>query len=121
MLQKKIRTKIFAIAWLLFISILFFLPGSALPKEGLFGVSHLDKLVHVVFFAILVFLWRFYFAEPLKFTMLLLILAVCYGLGVEMIQHYFIANRSFDVGDVIADAIGAIAGLLFWTKRYIKK
>jgi len=42
-------------------------------------------------------------------------------MGVEVIQHYFIANRSFDLWDVLADMTGAVAGLLFWTGRYRKK
>ncbi len=37
----------------------------------------------------------------------------------EIIQHYFIPLRSFDVGDIIADAIGAVAGY-FIAIRQIK-
>lgn len=112
--------KVFALIWLVFISVLFVLPGSALPTNGLFGLPHLDKIVHVGFFALLLFLWRFYFAEPLRFTLFLFTMAICYGFGVELVQHYFIVNRSFDVGDVIADTLGAAMGLLFWTSWYKK-
>jgi VanZ family protein len=115
------RLKFLAVVWLLVISVLFFLPGSALPGEGIFGIPHFDKYVHFGFFAVLVVLWRFYFEPGAKFTWLLFLLAFCYGLGVELIQHYFVANRAFDLSDVAADILGAIAGLWFWTRRYIKK
>ena len=121
MMQLKNWIRIFAFSWLLFISVLFFLPGSDLPKSGLFDLPFFDKCVHFGFFAILIFLWRFLFSSDKKFTWLLLLLALCYGFGVEVIQHYFVSNRSFDLLDVAADMLGAAAGLVFWTRRYIKK
>jgi len=44
-----------------------------------------------------------------------------YGVIMEYVQKYFIPNRSFDIGDILADTIGSIAGLVFATKVYIKK
>jgi VanZ family protein len=114
------RIKIFAIVWLLIISVLFFLPGSALPDEGMFGIPQFDKLVHAGFFAVLVFCWRFYFKAAPKYTWLLLLLAAAYGLGVEFIQRDFIPHRDFDLYDAIADSIGAAIGLWLWTKWYKK-
>ena len=102
------------------ISILFFLPGSALPKENWLDVIHFDKWVHVGFFALLLFLWRFYFPTGKKYHVIIMVLALSYGLGVEAVQHYFIENRSFDLLDVIADVAGAITGTLYWG-WYIKK
>jgi VanZ family protein len=31
---------------------------------------------------------------------------------IEFIQRYFIPNRSFDIGDIAADAIGAAVGVI---------
>ena len=121
MLRITPRRKVFAIAWLIVITILFFLPGSALPKDKLLEAIQFDKCVHFAFFAILLFLWRFYLPDNSRFTCLRFILAFCSGLVVEVIQHNYVLNRSFDLGDVIADMIGAAAGLVFWTKKYIKK
>lgn len=112
--------KVFAPLWLLLITVLFFLPGSALPSEGLFDLPYFDKVVHVSFFAVLLFSWRFFFGHTAKVTWLLLGLALCYGVAVEIIQHYFVANRSFDLLDIVADLLGSVAGLLVWS-RYIKK
>lgn len=113
--------RILAVLWLLFISVLFFLPGSTLPQGGLFSIPYFDKYVHVGFFAVLVFLWRFYFGPDVKFTGLVLLLALCYGMAVEVVQHYWVVNRSFDLGDVLADLSGAVLGIVLWTKRSIKK
>ncbi len=49
------------------------------------------------------------------------ILAIAYGTGMEFVQKHLVANRSFDIGDIAADAIGSIIGLLFSLARYIKK
>jgi VanZ family protein len=115
------QMKLLAFAWLIFISILFFLPGSALPKDDWLSKIYFDKWVHFGFFALLLFLWRFYFPGESKYHHHLLAFAFCYGLSVELIQHFFIANRSFDVGDLIADMTGGVAGIWIWVKRYIKK
>lgn len=119
MLERISLLKGLAVIWLLIISVLFFLPGSALPKEPPFGIPYFDKYVHFSFFALLLFLFRFYYGPALRYSYLLFALSFCYGLGVEMVQHYFIANRSFDLGDVVADMAGAVAGILIWL-RYIK-
>lgn len=69
----------------------------------------------------LVFLWSFYFPQEKKFTFILLLFAFIYGLTVEVVQHFLISNRSFDIGDLIADMLGACAGLWLWNRVYIKK
>jgi VanZ family protein len=112
--------KLLAVFWLFIISFLFFLPGSALPKENCLDQVYFDKWVHFGFFALLLFLWRFYLPISKRYHVLILVAALAYGTGVEYIQHYFIANRSFDLGDVIADMAGALAGVVIWD-RYIKK
>lgn len=99
------------ITWLIIISILFFLPGSAFQTDHWMAKIWLDKWVHLGFFAVLVWLW----ARGLKISgrksmALLAITAVLYGLTVEVIQHQFIVNRSFDLLDLVADTAGIIVG-----------
>ncbi len=117
MLQKILRSRVPALLWLSLITVLFLLPGSALPKDDMF-IPHFDKWVHFGFFTVLLFLFRALWEPSRKYSTLLL-LAFVYGFGIEVIQHYFIANRSFDLGDVLADMTGAVAGILLWW--YIKK
>jgi len=121
------RWKIFqykwvAITWFVIMCILFFLPGSAFPSENWLSKIYFDKLVHVGLFAILIFLWRSAFnSEFSAYNFLLLFSALLYGIMVEYIQRYFVANRDFDLYDVVADMIGSILGLLVWLRTYRKK
>ena len=111
-----------AICWLICASVLFFLPGSALPKENWLDKIYFDKWVHFGLFAMLVFLWRFSFPSHSTFSnWAILLLALSYGFSVEFIQKFWIPGRSFDLTDVAADMTGAIAGLIFWLNRYRKK
>jgi VanZ family protein len=127
MLKLKIfRSKWLAISWFIFISVLFFLPGSALPPGDsalmiFLDKIHFDKWVHVGFFAILLFLWRTAFDETTNnLTPLLFFSALLYGFLVELIQHQWVANRSFDMYDIVADTIGNLSGLIVWLRVYKK-
>ena len=44
-----------------------------------------------------------------------------YGAGMELVQKYFIPNRSFDLMDILADGTGSAIGFVFSRYRYIKK
>jgi VanZ family protein len=118
---KLFQYKAVPLAWFLIMTVLFFLPGSALPQENWLDVIHFDKWVHVGLFAALMFLWRSAFDWKLPgYTLVLLISALVYGLLVEVIQGNWIPNRSFDLFDVVADMTGSILGLLFWGRVYKK-
>ena len=49
------------------------------------------------------------------------ILCLICGIMIEFVQKSWIPNRSFDIGDIIADGAGAAAGVIYSFKRYIKK
>lgn len=102
-----------AITWFIIISILFFLPGSAFQMDHWMGKIWLDKWIHLGFFGMLVWLW----ARGLRIAgkrnkMMLAVAAILYGLMVEVIQHQFVVNRSFDLFDLVADAAGIGVGII---------
>ena len=35
---------------------------------------------------------------------------IAYGVAMEFVQRDFVANRSFDVMDIMADSVGAVLG-----------
>jgi VanZ family protein len=115
------RSKWTAVSWILFISILFFLPGSALPHENWFSRVYIDKWVHTGFFVVLLFLWRSAFQSNAKsFSLMLFLIAVIYGLIVEFVQKWWVPNRDFDYFDLLFDALGSVLGLIAWWRVYKK-
>jgi VanZ family protein len=114
------RKLLLAIGALIFFTILFCLPGSAFPKEDWFSKIWFDKWVHIGIFLVLLFVWfRALQIKSLQAYILIVIIALAYGFTIEIIQDRFIPNRSFDMGDLIADAIGSVVGILLWD-RYKK-
>jgi VanZ family protein len=117
-----------AVLWLVISTVLLTLPGSDLPKEDWLGKIGFDKWVHIGMFSIMVVLWcramlRVYKeGKQLKNTFLLLgLLWLGFGVGMEFVQKYFIPGRSFDVKDMIADAAGCTVGVVYSIVTYIKK
>jgi VanZ family protein len=114
--------------WFVISSILLTLPGSALPKEDWLDKIWFDKWAHILLFFVSVISWCKFGSEKTQKNELgkqlfiwIAIGLLLYGTGMEFVQKYFIKNRSFDLGDVIADAVGCGMGLIYSLKRYIKK
>ena len=121
LLSKPLRLTL-AVLYFVFISVLFVLPGSAFPKDDWMSKVFFDKWVHIGLFLGLSVTWSWALGiSSAKYLRTLLFLFAFYGIGVEVVQHQFVANRSFDIGDWIADLVGAVLGLWFWWGRYIKK
>ncbi len=121
----KSQRGIIPIIYFICISVLFFLPGSAFPKNNWLSAFYFDKWVHIVLFFVLALLccWGFFFITQ-KHLIKLLVLLTIYGFIVEIVQGQIIKNRSFELGDWAADIIGSFLGVLIWNlkdKRYIKK
>jgi VanZ family protein len=55
-----------------------------------------------------------------KIFLTVTILSMIYGIGMEIVQHYFIPLRSFDYGDMIADGLGSTAGYFISANRFPK-
>ena len=122
MVIEKTGRSIIPIIYFIFISILFLLPGSAFPKSNWLSDIYFDKWVHIVLFLGLAILccWGFFIIKQKVWIRLLLLLAT-YGLVIEVLQDQIIKNRSFDLGDWIADIIGSFLGVLIWNLRYNRK
>lgn len=118
---KLFRSRLLAVSFLIIITILFCLPGSAFPKENWLSRIAFDKIVHVCLFAALLFLWRIAFDQVHRnITVFLLFMALVYGLLIEIIQSQWVPFRSFDSYDVVADAGGSLAGIIVWWWVYKK-
>ena len=103
----------------IFISLAFLSPiVGNLPKIDL--IISLDKLIHVIIYLILVFIWLLYFFKRKNFLVLntlikILIACFIYGILIEVSQNLFVASRQADFLDVLANSIGLILGaFIFW-------
>jgi len=124
----KIRSFIPGVVALIVATVLFCLPGKEFPESGWFEKIFLDKWIHVGLFASLVALWTLPFIhriDEIRQRVLFVWIAlgfIVYGVAIEFIQGWFIPHRSFGVDDIVADAVGCGAGLLFALRQMkIKK
>lgn len=106
------------IVWAVLMLYMLFSPANALPKTGFFYIPHFDKIVHFGMFAILVFLFRVESERnaPEKHLMrnIFIVLGLLFAALSEVIQYNFIAGRSGNIYDFIADAAGFIVGTAFY-------
>lgn len=82
-----------------------------------------DKLVHVGMFFMLGFLFSFAIKTSLKKNFLIVIIALAglaFGIAMEFVQKYFIAFRTCDVDDMIADGIGCLIAYSWWRHQFKK-
>ena len=119
---------VFPILWLIISTLLLTIPGKAFPKENWLEKIWFDKWVHIGMFAVMVLLWCWATQrmklnkEKLKKAFILIaLLWLAYGIGMEFVQKHLVTNRSFDSGDIIADGVGCLAGLIYSIRRYIPK
>ena len=114
--------------WLIISTFLLTMPGTAFPKENWLEKIWFDKWVHIGLFAIMVILWCWamlkIYSDGARLRTLFIwigLAVLLYGIGMEFVQRYLINNRSFDGGDIVADAVGCAFGVFFSRKRFIKK
>lgn len=101
--------------------ILFTLPGDDLPSVHWFNFPYFDKLVHAAIFISLCFTcfwWIKVWRKPQKWrlaAMLIALLLLMYGIGIEFYQDLLVKSRAFELADIVADGFGCLSflGILF--------
>jgi VanZ family protein len=130
-MSKLLKGYLPAYGWFLFTTVLLLLPGSAMPHETWLSKIYFDKIAHLFFFGMMVWLFcRGCFTQNdegkktaacYRRCIFYLVIFIVYGIAIEFIQKYFIPNRSFEIGDIMADTAGAFSGFLFSKWLYVKK
>lgn len=117
-----------AIGWLILVTVLLILPGSAFPQENWLSRIGFDKWVHIGLFAILTWLgcrgWlmeKYERKNRKRLFLLTAITALLYGVIMEFAQKYWVINRTFDIWDILSDGVGSLTGLCISHWWYIKK
>jgi len=126
-LKNLYSSKLFPLCWTLFTITLLCLPGSVIPGAGVFAINGLDKIVHFILFGGIVLLWGLYvrktypYAVWFKKMLIAALFSILLGVALEYVQRYFIPGRSFDVKDIVADAVGAVTIFLLLISTGRKK
>ena len=127
------KTLVWVIFEFVLIFILLSMPSSGEPGTGwlsyLLELPFADKIIHVGLFGSLALSLFFHFEQysnvsfrSTRTMALSLILCIELGIGMEFYQKYFVPTRGFEVGDMLADATGALLALPFfnWVKHFIQ-
>lgn len=114
---------IWPLSWALVILVLHGISGNSLPKLQLLDALKPDKLVHITLFWILSHLWlaslnREGRIPNRKNKALVLIGCITYGFCLECSQFYIFEGRSFDLWDWLADTLGAMLALVFFSRLH---
>jgi glycopeptide antibiotics resistance protein len=100
--------------WTLVILALCSMPGKAIPQISWLELLSFDKLVHAgIFFVEQLLLMRI---VARAYRWLAFSFTVAYGGLLELMQYYVFSERSGDVLDFMANATGALVGLLLYRK-----
>ncbi|MEX0811555.1 MAG: VanZ family protein [Chitinophagales bacterium] len=112
------------IIWLLLILFSAILPGNEIPETGFKGF---DKIVHISIYAVLCFLLKIalhkqfvYSYRSYRVKYYAVTIAFLYGFLMELIQHLFTSNRSFELLDILANTVGCMVGVLIFAFVYRK-
>ena len=103
------------------------MPGKDIPDVSFLDEIYFDKWVHIGIFGGLTFLTDYPFIKAGLATKKLLIKItvtyIIYGILIEFIQKYFASERTFDITDMMADAVGCFAGYIAakWLKQRLLK
>ena len=100
--------------WSFLLVLLYFTLTPVPPKP--IGLNQIDKFYHFVSFAVLGFTFLMAYSGLAVKTVIYTSISI--GVGIEVLQ-YFIPNRGFSIADMLADALGVIAGV--WIGKWLLK
>jgi VanZ family protein len=117
-----------AITWFIISVVLLVIPGNDLPHSKFFDIPYFDKYIHFTMFFLLTTL----FCYPLlgfnavdsivrSWFLRIAMYVILYGIAMEFVQKYLVKGRSFDVVDIVFDAIGSLVGLMVMNEYFTKK
>jgi len=85
---------------------------------GSFNIPYADKIIHFIFYLGFGFLGSLCFRERTKGSLgigktikIVLVLAIVYGIIIEILQYTITTDRMAEFGDVLANTLGAFAGI----------
>ncbi|MBI5286635.1 MAG: VanZ family protein [Deltaproteobacteria bacterium] len=105
-----------------YMALIFYLSSQPLEELKLPEIWNIDKLLHVVEYGLLGFLWfralKVSFESTTNLYWLAFVLTLLYGISDE-IHQIFVPNRSSSIFDAIADGIGGWLGVWLYRRLNI--
>lgn len=105
-----------SILWAAFILVICLMSHRHVPRVT---IPHFDKLVHFgLYFILAVLTWcgwtrqNFFAALRANPAIKIILLLALYGMAIEILQGTLTPDRSFDLGDELANSCGAMTGTL---------
>ncbi len=113
--------KFFFYAAITLITVLSILPGFGSNQSGSIQIFSHGYLKHCVAYLIIsVLLFKSYSSSKKKFLIVAFLFTLIYSAILEFIQ-YFLPYRTFNLYDILANAIGIILGIIVFIIIVIKK
>ncbi|WP_339838711.1 VanZ family protein [uncultured Maribacter sp.] len=128
---KNLVYKVLFISWMMFVTFFSLFSFSEVGTSR-FNIPHMDKAVHFTFYFVMVLLaflaktkGEWLVNGTVKLLWYIVLLAVLYGILIEVLQHVATEDRHGDPLDAMANTTGAIVGMLllrflFFRKRSLK-
>ncbi len=80
------------------------------------SLFQLDKIIHILLYFVFVQLWALNLKkEEQKNKIIILLIGIAYGVIIEYLQITMNMGRNFEIGDMIANTIGCILGVVLLT------
>jgi VanZ family protein len=105
--------------------ILTLLPSASMPSLSIWELFSFDSFAHAFMFAVLTYLMvvglkKQYTYPRLKHYAIRtsLLVSTLFGIGIELMQHFFIPGRQGDIIDVLSNTIGCVLGVLIFKWIY---
>jgi VanZ family protein len=112
-----LRYNFYALLWAGLIFVLSLLPGKDMPTVTFWELLSFDKVAHMTVYAVFVILLIVGFTKQYTFPKLrgsairsAILIAICYGGLLELLQELLMADRFADEMDFLANTIGTALG-----------
>ena len=118
-MRKTVGYTLLFISWVVVITMLSLFSFPAMDMDpGSFNVPYADKITHFIFYLVFAFVGCMSVRERtmgnlglVKTTRVVLVLAIIYGILIEILQYTLTTDRMAELGDVFANTLGAFAGI----------
>jgi len=114
--------KVLAVLWAV---IIFILSVMRTPKLTGVQIPYLDKIAHIVMYAIFAFLLLLAFHHLIqtnkKVILLIVSVSLGYGILMEFAQKKIFLSRSFEISDIVANLTGILIAVVIYKLNYLAK